>query len=102
MQPVQAEAGSSGAAAGQVTSALMEQMKSKIMEALETDKVTIADVYGDGRHVTIDVVSQVFEGKGAMQRQRMVYKVRSESGWLPLLPSLTCAMRCAMRCQCPH
>lgn len=49
-------------------------MKAKISEALQTDKVTVADVYGDGRHVSIDVISDVFEGQNAVQRQRMVYK----------------------------
>lgn len=31
---------------------------------------------GDGRHVEIMVVSKEFEGKSAVNRQRMVYKVR--------------------------
>ncbi|KAG2454146.1 hypothetical protein HYH02_001182 [Chlamydomonas schloesseri] len=52
----------------------MESMKAKICEALETDNCSISDVYGDGRHVSIDVVSNLFEGKNSMQRQRMVYK----------------------------
>lgn len=64
-----------GAPAGQITSALIESMKAKIGEALETDKVEIIDVYGDGRHVSIDVVSNLFDGKNSVQRQRMVYKV---------------------------
>ena len=29
---------------------------------------------GDGRHVTIKVVSKAFEGKNPINRQRMVYK----------------------------
>jgi hypothetical protein len=32
---------------------------------------------GDGRHVEIVVVSKEFEGKSAVNRQRMVYKVRT-------------------------
>lgn len=32
------------------------------------------DLQGDGRHVTIDVVAAAFEGKSAVDRQRMVYK----------------------------
>lgn len=71
-----ATSSSSGGVDGQVTSVLMESMKAKICEALETDDCSISDVYGDGRHVSIDVVSKLFEGKNSMQRQRMVYKVR--------------------------
>lgn len=32
------------------------------------------DTSGDGRHVCIDVISKAFEGKSAVNRQRMVYK----------------------------
>mmetsp|Transcript_10924 Transcript_10924/g.25951 ORF Transcript_10924/g.25951 Transcript_10924/m.25951 type:complete len:174 (+) Transcript_10924:92-613(+) len=66
--------GNSGGSDGQVTQALMESMRSKISEALETEQVSLVDVYGDGRHVSIDVVSEAFEGKSSMERQRMVYK----------------------------
>lgn len=38
-------------------------------------QVSVTDVYGDGRHVSISVVSNLFEGKNPVQRQRMVYKV---------------------------
>ncbi|GIL76879.1 hypothetical protein Vretimale_8652 [Volvox reticuliferus] len=65
---------SSGGIAGQVTSELMNSMRAKICEALETDTCTVTDVYGDGRHVSIDVVSKLFADKNSMQRQRMVYK----------------------------
>lgn len=34
----------------------------------------VKDVYGDGQHVTIDVVSAQFEGKGSMKRQQMVFR----------------------------
>ena len=47
----------------------------KIMEALETDKVSVTDTYGDGRHVSIDVVSPVFDGMSSVKRQQRVYKV---------------------------
>lgn len=67
-------AGSTGGQGGQVTNALMDSMRAKICEALETDTCTVTDLYGDGRHVSIDVVSKAFEGKNSMQRQRMVYK----------------------------
>ena len=36
---------------------------------------------GDGRHVEIVVVSKEFEGKSAVNRQRMVYKVRGWGWW---------------------
>jgi hypothetical protein len=45
----------------QVTADLMAQMQSKICEALETSTCSVSDVYGDGRHVSIDVVSPLFE-----------------------------------------
>jgi stress-induced morphogen len=59
---------------------LMDAMKAKISEALETDTVSVRNMSGDGRHVEIDVVSKLFEGQSTMQRQRMVYK----SIWLEL------------------
>lgn len=52
----------------------MESMRQKIMAQLETDCVTVHDTSGDGQHVAIDVVAEVFEGKTQVQRQRMVYK----------------------------
>lgn len=56
---------------------IMQQMKDKISEALEAQDVTVSDKYGNHQHVSIDVVSELFEGKSAVQRQRMVYKVCS-------------------------
>lgn len=50
-------------------------MEAKIADALEAQRVVVSDVYGDGRHVAIDVVSAAFDGKTSVQRQRMVYKV---------------------------
>mmetsp|Transcript_16223 Transcript_16223/g.28870 ORF Transcript_16223/g.28870 Transcript_16223/m.28870 type:complete len:156 (-) Transcript_16223:191-658(-) len=73
-QPSNDQGGDSGGADGQMTAELMSTMQGKIGEALETENVSIVDVYGDGRHVSIDVVSELFEGKSSMQRQRMVYK----------------------------
>jgi acid stress-induced BolA-like protein IbaG/YrbA len=60
---------------GQISSELIESMKAKISDALQAQSVNIVDVYGDGRHVSIDVVAEEFEGKNAVARQRMVYKV---------------------------
>uniref|UniRef100_A0A0E0LBP3 Uncharacterized protein n=1 Tax=Oryza punctata TaxID=4537 RepID=A0A0E0LBP3_ORYPU len=60
--------------AGSTDSPAMQAMETKIKEQLEADTVTVVDTSGDGRHVCIDVVSKVFEGKSAVNRQRMVYK----------------------------
>ena len=53
----------------------MQQMQQSIRNNLEADKVEVTDVYGDGRHVNIEVVSKVFEGQTSVKRQRLVYKV---------------------------
>jgi stress-induced morphogen len=58
-----------------ISEVLMATMRQKIGEALETDRVSVVDAYGDAQHVSIDVVSSLFEGKGAVARQRLVYKV---------------------------
>lgn len=42
--------------------------------------MSVTDTYGDGRHVSIDVVSNIFEGQSSVKRQRMVYKV-TLSAW---------------------
>lgn len=49
-------------------------MRAKIMTALDTDLVEVVDASGDCRHVEIRVVSDAFEGKRAVARQRLVYK----------------------------
>ncbi|KAK2453825.1 protein BOLA1, chloroplastic [Trifolium repens] len=49
-------------------------MQIKIKEQLNAESVSVKDAYGDGRHVSIDVVSTAFEGQSAVNRQRMVYK----------------------------
>ncbi|KAF7108223.1 hypothetical protein CFC21_108738 [Triticum aestivum] len=61
--------------AGPTGSTITQSMETKIKEQLEADTVTVFDASGDGRHVCIDVVSKAFEGKSAVNRQRMVYKV---------------------------
>ena len=45
--------------------------------ALNPTECRVIPAYGDpnGSHVTIKVVSAAFEGKRAVQRQQMVYKV---------------------------
>lgn len=52
----------------------MQSMENKIKEQLDAQSVSVKDAYGDGRHVSIDVVSSAFEGQTAVNRQRMVYK----------------------------
>jgi len=54
--------------AGQITSELIDSMRSKIQEALEATRVDVTDMSGDGQHVSIDVVSPRFEGLGSMKR----------------------------------
>jgi hypothetical protein len=39
--------------------------QAKIKEELQADTVVVSDVYGDGRHVSINVVSNAFEGEHA-------------------------------------
>lgn len=68
------EPASVDAETARISAQTMDSMKGKIMEALETDQVSISDTYGDGRHVSIDVVSPLFEGQSSVKRQRMVYK----------------------------
>uniref|UniRef100_A0A1D1Y9W2 BolA-like protein 1 n=1 Tax=Anthurium amnicola TaxID=1678845 RepID=A0A1D1Y9W2_9ARAE len=55
---------------GSIDSPMMQAMENK----LNADIVIVKDAYGDGRHVSIDVVSSAFEGQSAVNRQRMVYK----------------------------
>jgi len=43
-------------------------MQQKIQEDLEADSVRVTDTYGDGRHVSIDVISKVFDGQSSMKR----------------------------------
>ena len=52
----------------QISSELMQNMQQKIQEALEADTVQVTDTYGDGRHVSIDVTSKLFEGQSTMKR----------------------------------
>ncbi|CAI0395233.1 unnamed protein product [Linum tenue] len=59
---------------GSIGSPLMQSMELKIKQQLEAESVTVKDAYGDGRHVSIDVISSAFEGQSAVNRQRMVYK----------------------------
>eukprot|EP00249_Psilotum_nudum_P015321 c25261_g1_i4 orf=241-894(+) len=57
-----------------IDSSLITSMKDKIREQLNAEEIVVKDAYGDGRHVSIDVVSVAFEGLSQVNRQRMVYK----------------------------
>ena len=57
-----------------ITADLIESMRVNIREQLEAETVEVMDLSGNGRHVAIKVVSEKFEGKLAVNRQRMVYK----------------------------
>ncbi len=52
----------------QISSELMHSMQEKIQQALEAERVQVTDTYGDGRHVSIDVISELFEGQSTMKR----------------------------------
>jgi len=52
---------------------VIEGMVEKIKTGLETDRVSVEDVKGDGQRVIIEVVAEAFEGLNAMKRQRLVY-----------------------------
>ena len=55
---------------------IVDRCKAKISEALETDDVVVTGAYDDpnGSHISVKVVSSLFEGRRPMQRQQMVYK----------------------------
>lgn len=50
--------------------------REKIMSALETEDVKVIGAYDDpnGSHISIEVISPLFEGKRPVQRQQLVYK----------------------------
>ena len=51
-----------------ISAELVESMRQKISEELQAESVDITDTYGDGRHVSINVVSSTFEGQSSMKR----------------------------------
>ncbi len=55
---------------------IVQTCTDKIMKALETDDVKVTGAYDDpnGSHISIEVVSSLFEGKRPVQRQQLVYK----------------------------
>jgi len=66
----------------------------KISKALETEQVTVTGAYDDpnGSHISIIVVSDMFEGKRIMSRQQMVYKAIWEEmqGAVHAVDSMVC------------
>ena len=48
----------------------LEQMRNAILEAIPD---AVVEVDGGGGHFTISVISDVFEGKNTLNRQRLVY-----------------------------
>lgn len=58
------------------STSIVEQCKQKIVKALETDQVKVTGAFDDpnGSHISIEVVSPLFEGKRPVQRQQLVYK----------------------------
>ena len=62
------------AADNNITGELIDSMKTNIKEALEAETVEVADLSRNAKHIAIKVVSEQFEGKSVVNRQRMVYK----------------------------
>jgi len=54
---------------------IVDICKQKISDHLGTDNVKVTGAYDDpnGSHISIEVVSSKFEGKRAVQRQKLVY-----------------------------
>lgn len=55
---------------------IVDTCRDKIIKAMETDDVVVKGAFDDpnGSHISIEVVSELFEGKRAVQRQQLVYK----------------------------
>jgi len=55
---------------------IVDRCREKIGSALETSDVKVTGAYDDpnGSHISVEVVSQLFEGKRPVQRQQLVYK----------------------------
>mmetsp|Transcript_11530 Transcript_11530/g.35258 ORF Transcript_11530/g.35258 Transcript_11530/m.35258 type:complete len:133 (+) Transcript_11530:209-607(+) len=54
----------------------VDSVRQKLTEALKPLKLAIIPTYGDpnGSHISIEVVSEGFEGKSVVARHRMVYQ----------------------------
>lgn len=55
---------------------VVDVCQQKIQDALQADNVEVTGAYDDpnGSHISIEVVSDMFEGKRPVQRQQLVYK----------------------------
>mmetsp|Transcript_16617 Transcript_16617/g.32420 ORF Transcript_16617/g.32420 Transcript_16617/m.32420 type:complete len:166 (+) Transcript_16617:47-544(+) len=73
---------------------IVDQCRQKISVALETDDVKVIGAYDDpnGSHISIEVVSAMFEGKRPVQRQQLVYKALWEElqGAVHAVDSMIC------------
>jgi stress-induced morphogen len=76
---------------------VVDGMVKKLEAEFSPAKLEVIPAYGDpnGSHVTITVVSKAFEGKRAVQRQQLVYKVRERM----LHPSVR---NCVWKLSCAH
>jgi BolA-like protein 1 len=76
------------------TTSIVDQCRLKIQEALQTEDVKVTGAYDDpnGSHVSIEVVSPLFEGKRPVQRQQLVYKALWEElkGPVHAVDSMVC------------
>ncbi|GAX21254.1 hypothetical protein FisN_1Lh083 [Fistulifera solaris] len=61
---------------GEAGTSLVDICHKKIQDALQADSVKVTGAYDDpnGSHISIEVVSSMFVGKRAVQRQQLVYK----------------------------
>jgi BolA protein len=73
---------------------LLKFVARKLPLLLGTDQVKVLGAFDDpnGSHVSIEVVSEKFEGKRAVQRQQMVYKALWEElkGPVHAVDSMVC------------
>lgn len=51
----------------------LETIRARVAAALPDASVTVRDSTGQGDHFALAVVSQSFEGKGLLDRHRLVY-----------------------------
>jgi len=51
----------------------MDEIRRRVAAALPGSEITIRDTVGDGDHLEMVVISTAFEGKGTLERHRMVY-----------------------------
>lgn len=68
--------GMSTTAGDDADTSIVSVCQEKIQKALGTTDVKVTGAYDDpnGSHISIQVVSPLFEGKRAVQRQQLVYK----------------------------